>query len=270
LEELFLCDNCYLWLCCFQDQFDETALGKQPELMNILHVYLLALLQHNSPFLPEGPAAQALVDLWRRASLLTASPIWKERFVHHFRLYFAACRREAEDRLHTQIPDVSRSMLHRREAAVTFLCFDLIELCLHKSLASAIHASQPLQERLQIARDIVSLVSDVFSLEEALARGKVGNLVLTIVKQEGYTLQVALEHVGRLINEKIRCYQLQLSDLSIFPAENRSDVSRFLHAISHWISGWLCWSSATARHQPDALPPHFDPILPALEPGRFL
>jgi hypothetical protein len=264
LEELYFCNNCYLWLGLIDDQFDESILKNQPERMNAIQAYLLALLQHNSPFLAEGPMARALVDLWRRGSTLTVSPIWKERFRLHLAQYFAACRREAEYCLLHHLPDLATYLLHRRDAAATSLCFDLIELCLHKSLEPAISMSQPLQERLQLAQDILGWTNDLFSLEKEQAVGKTCNLVLVIANQEHCTKSEALSHAGRLINERIRRYQSQLTDLSMFPSENRQDVSRFLHAITYWISGFLCWSAATARYQPGSHLSHFDPILPLM------
>ena len=240
LEELLFIDIWVTWITLIDDWFDDSGLGRKPAEMSQVYQHLLAVL-HDPPLVtPQGPLAEALFDIWQRADSL-ASSAWKRRFAQHHADFFAACRWDAENRVHKRIPDEDAYIKNRRDSVANPMSFDLFDLSWRVQFPAEIYESRPFQAILQAANNIVAWHNDVYSLKKELAHGDVSNLVLTVQHAEHCSLQEAMNRVCAMIETETRHFQEMVQNLPTYPAEIDPDIRQYLFDLGKWIRGPLDW-----------------------------
>jgi hypothetical protein len=92
-EELILISEWHVWTFLFDDLFDDSEKGRQPEYMQPALRHFLSVVD-DFAVRAQGPLAEALSNFWRRIILLT-TPQWQKRFIGDLSEYFHACLVEA-------------------------------------------------------------------------------------------------------------------------------------------------------------------------------
>lgn len=238
LEELCFCCDWYCLITLFDDHFDDTERGKEPELLRLIHDHLLAVLQNPPKAIPQGLAAEAFSDIQQRAARL-APPTWQKHFVQHHADFFAGQLQDAENRAAQHIPDIQACISNRLRTYGTLIVFDAIQLVRHFELPAEIYASPPFQAVLQAAGNVMGWTNDVFSVERELKFGEVNNLVGVVQHVQGGSLQDTVNHVCALIETETRHLQKLIQDLPEYPTEVDRDIHTFLDDLGSWIRGNL-------------------------------
>jgi Terpene synthase family 2, C-terminal metal binding len=245
--ELAWVNDWLVWLFMFDDQFDDGALGADPEAMKLIMSELLNLLSAQPD--PRGscsPIAAALLDFWQRAP--GATPVWRARFQRHLADYFASYLWEAANRVSGRIPEVDAYIANRQHSGGLPTCFDLIELSEHVVLPPSYATSQTYQALSLIANNVVCWVNDLFSFRKERARGEVNNLVLVVQHDRGCTLQEAAAVVNEMVTREVQYFLAIEQQLSLHRPETYEALKKYLRVFRGWMRGNLDWSLETPRY----------------------
>jgi 5-epi-alpha-selinene synthase len=248
-EELALTNDFFTWLFMLDDQFDDSSYGRQPERMKIVVDRLLTVLgiERGENIQPlEGPVADALRELWVRASALT-TPQWQERFAGHLRDYLDAYIWETGLRARGETPEVALYIKKRQDAGAMRLALDYIDLAEHVTLPPEIYESTLVQSLLLITNNVVCWQNDIVSVEKELAHGDYSNLVLVLARAHGVSLQEGAEQANTMTTREIKLLE-SLTPLvpDAFP-EYQSELEKYLICMRAWVRGNLDWSLESYR-----------------------
>jgi 5-epi-alpha-selinene synthase len=248
LEETCIGADWLIWAFLYDDAFEETADGLQPESMLRSHEHMLAMLQKPLDASPQTLLEEVGVDIFGRAARLT-SPLWQRRFFQCHVDWFAAERQEAHYRRKGVIPE-RRSYLSNRERSVgTFACIHLAQLCAHFEVPPQIYEGRYYQDIVQAALHLIILYNDIYSVGKELMHGEVNNLILIVQHEEGCSFGEALQRVYAMIEPQTQHFQ-QLVD--VFPSHTpvvNQRMRTHLMDIAYLVSGILDWQRITPRYQ---------------------
>ena len=252
-EELALANDFLVWLFMLDDQFDDGAIGRQPDRTQLIMSTLIALVtldeasqSVSSPSL-RGAVAASLVDLWQRM-LPHTTPAWRERFLRHLHDYFASYDWETQNRTQGRIPGVETYIEKRQDTGAMLLALDFIDLTEQVSMEPEVYASTEVQTLIRTTNNAVCWSNDIISLEKERTRGDVNNLVLAVQHARQCSLQAAVDHVNAMITEQVQLFiETEQRLLALFPA-NRRDMQKYIAVMRAWIRGNLDWSAETHRY----------------------
>ena len=247
LEELCFMDNWATWIALIDDWFDDSGLSTRPADIYQVYQHLLAILQDPPITVPQGPLAEALLDIWQRADNF-ASAVWKRRFAQHHADFFAACRWDAEHRVHKRVPDVRAYIENRRNSVANPMSFDMFELSEHIKFLPELYESQSFLAILEAANNVVAWTNDLYSLKKELAHGDVCNLVLAVQYAQHCSLQEAVEHVSAMLETETWHFQELVQHFPPYSAEVDPDIHQYLFDLGKWIRGSLDWHHGTSRY----------------------
>jgi 5-epi-alpha-selinene synthase len=275
LEELFLCCNWYTWVFVFDDQFDDGVAGRQPESMRVIYDHMLALLQDPASATPQGPAAESLANIWQRARRLMPSSVWQRRFIQHHADFFAACCRDAENRVNGHMLDLWDYIANRRNGGANPIVCDLIELAGHIQIPDVISENQVFKALLRAAHDSMGWTNDVYGLQKELAHGDTNNLVMVVQQAHNCSLQEAMDRACVMLETEMRRFeQLAQSLPTCSPAEVDRDIRQYLVDVGSWIRGHLEWERMSLRYSEveytelGKSSSYLEEILPSVEVGQ--
>jgi hypothetical protein len=247
LDDLNLAADWQVWLFMFDDQFDDGAIGKEPERMSPILNDLLAMVMQPPLVAPERPVANALYDFWKRACSCT-SRFWQARFTSHLADYFASYSWEALNRQANTIPSVKTYITNRRNSGSLATVFDLIDITQHVELPPHVYGSPEVQTLLRTASNVVCWVNDLFSFPKERARGELNNLVLVVQNAHCCSLPEAVKRVNDMITEEVRLFIETERNLPSYSPEIDEGLQRYLVDVRAWMRGNLDWSQETPRY----------------------
>ncbi|MBE3559283.1 MAG: hypothetical protein IMW89_08665 [Ktedonobacteraceae bacterium] len=247
LEELQLLNDWLVWLFMFDDQFDDGLLGRQPEhIETVLNAYLAIFINPDSAT-PADPAAEALLDLYRR-TFPRMPAVWQERYRQHFIKYFDTYNWTVRNRALGIVPDIASYVEKRRHSGGMTIGIDLIDFAEHIELPEQLLNSPQFEILNRTTNDVVCWSNDIISLEKERARGDVNNLVVVVQHAYGLTLQQAIDHVNALVTAQARLFEETERQLPAFAPELAPKVQKYLDGLKAWMRGNLDWSGETHRY----------------------
>ncbi|HEY4035015.1 MAG TPA: hypothetical protein VGL94_13730, partial [Ktedonobacteraceae bacterium] len=194
--------NCIFFL--FDNQLDEGNIRKQPERIQLAIEHLIAIMSDPS-ITPQSPIAEAFADFWQR-TVHNTNPDWQRRFIDSMAKYLFACLWQAQNHVQGHIPDVDTYVEKRRLAAATLPVLDLIDIALRITLPPHVYESQELQSLRLITANMVCWVNDLYSLPKELAHGDTHNLVVILQHAHKCSLDDAIYHTCRMIEDEVRLF----------------------------------------------------------------
>ncbi|MER5418045.1 terpene synthase family protein, partial [Streptomyces virginiae] len=149
-----------------------------------------------------GPATAALADLWRRTG--GDSPVsWRRRFYEHMSEAFRCQLRASVHRATGTPMDVATCMELRGKLGWVAFAHDLQHHTHRAWLPDTVYCSTTYQRLLWSAADVIMWTNDLVSYTKEAAAGETSNLALALQAQHGLAPQQAVDHVHRLITDRV-------------------------------------------------------------------
>jgi hypothetical protein len=265
--ELELAGDWCAWLFLFDDQGDEGAWGRQPDLWSRLVAPFLRLVDSACESPPPGaaPLLAALHDLMRR-TLPGMTGRWINRFQRHLTAFLDAYGYHAANFATDKVPDLQAFIVHRRDSGAMRIVLDLVEPTSHVELPADWLGSAELRALYDVAGDVVSWENDLGSWRKELARQDRHNLPQVLMASYGCTPQQALDHTRALIHAKTDVFlagrRLVERLLERSPAHVSHTVTTCIDGYQAWMTGNHAFVPASGRystivHTPHGTPPDY-------------
>lgn len=262
------------WLFLFDDQGDESPIGRDPVAWQA-RVRPVEAVVRGDAATPDGlpPLAAALHDLLSR-TLPGMSGAWTGRFRRHLAAYVASYADEARHRAGLLEPRTAAAYItHRRDSGAMRVVFDLLEPTHRVELPDDWFHSREHQDVYLAASDVVCWENDIVSLRKELARADVHSLPLVIRAATGCSLQSAVDRSAGMLHARIDYYLAaerlahDLLESSGLPAATREAVRLCLTGYRTWMRSNHDFGTASGRYrhvvrtEPDATPDYIEPLL---------
>lgn len=240
------------WFFLFDDLFDGPT-GDDPALAKQLTDAVIAAVER--PLDDSYPLiAHGLADIWRR-TCEGMSEDYRARAARHWRGYIAGYVDEAMSRQRAVPYDSGRYLAIRRKTIGVLPTVDMAERTSHCEVPKRIYESAVMSAMLQIAIDINVLFNDIASLEKEAARGEQNNLVLILMRENGWTQARSIAHMQKEVRTRLEQFELLESLLpqvySSFDlnAEERDRTERFrTDGLRTVIRGSHDWHRSSGRY----------------------
>jgi hypothetical protein len=243
-----------IWNFSWDDQIDVGDVP--PEWVRQQNAMALAVLQGAIPYHDAPPLLWLLTSIRERMVRLMPAA-WMERFIQACQAYFRGTEWEAETRRSRICHDVDTYIQLRRLSVGTYMVFVQIEAIEGFFLPDEILSNPDIERLVETATDVIAWANDLFSLSQDLQDDFHPNLVFSLQKQHGLSLQEAIQEAVRMHDEAVLRF-LELERRLPSFGQMSGQVESFLAGIRRWIRANVDWSIMTGRYQ--------EP-LPAREPA---
>lgn len=195
----------------------------------------------------DDPLHRAMYDI--RVRLLRLRPGWDmTEFLRGFGHYLQSNLWEITNIERGQAPRPPIYVGMRRHTGCLFPTYEmscvLADIRLDRERRSHVAIGQ-----LEImANNYTCWLNDIYSVEREHADGTVNNLVLSLRRQYGTTLQEAVDLAAQICRTEIESYFELKSRLPQIGLVVDDDVYRYLAVLESWMRGLLDWSRMTQRY----------------------
>ncbi|HEX6708876.1 MAG TPA: hypothetical protein VF068_00970 [Rubrobacter sp.] len=248
LDALQLISDWYGWMFFWDDQRDETEIGKQPGLLAARNVEFLEILTGSGD--PESaPLAHALWDLRERVLAKVATGAWMRRFVGSIEEHFASTIWEATNRSLGITPDIDSYVRMRPVTGGLNIDTQFIEIAEHAYPPPEIWRKDSVRRVVLASNNAVCWANDIFSLEKEIRRNDVHNLVLILQQEQGLTLQAALDRAIETHNAEVRDFIDSASRLQQLDGPVDGVLRRFVTILQTRMRGFVDWAHESGRYR---------------------
>jgi hypothetical protein len=229
------------WLFTLDDEFDESAIGGQPETLAQAFQKFVNILEGQPPETPT-PLSLALQDLTTRTRQYSPDPSWMKRFIISVQQYFNACHQEACNRQEATPPSPTAFIPLRKHAGAQTIVIALIEMMEGMLLPNTVLQHPRIQALSEITMNLMGWGNDVLSVSKELRAGDFHNLVL--IFQHGYCLNEADAYTWAIEthNLDMRRFLLFETNLPDFGPDINRDVQHFIRGLRALIRGSIDWT----------------------------
>ena len=237
------------WLFWHDDVCDETALADDPSRLEQQFAQLFGLMMRAADPRPGNAFDASLVDLRDRFEALAPSCVWWLRFATSLEEYFEACVREAEDRREGGVPTVRDFIPLRRCAGGMWIYLDFVEFVNEQTLPIAVRQNRDVQRLRRITTNVACWTNDIYSLAKELRSGQVHNLVISLWRERGGSLEQAMETAAAYCDAEVHRFQGIARKLPSFGNAADAIVDRYLDGMKALMRGNLDWSRESGRYR---------------------
>ncbi|KIK65941.1 hypothetical protein GYMLUDRAFT_257858 [Collybiopsis luxurians FD-317 M1] len=238
-EHLETCIKFFFWAFALDDSSDEGELQDKPDRHQQGVDVCLSVFQN--PDKPTGfPFAEMLRSLW--AILTRSSPKGVcERFAIAVENFCKAQVRQAGNRADRMILPVNDFIVMRRHTIGDALVKAIVEYSLDLDIPDYVFAHPIICEILDATNDITTWPNDICSFNKEQADGDYQNLVYCVMVEQGVELQIAIDTVIEMVQDRIKEYIHLKAQVPSFGLDIDNQVARYLKALEHFIQGTLMW-----------------------------
>ncbi|KAL4880367.1 isoprenoid synthase domain-containing protein [Aspergillus karnatakaensis] len=247
------------WIFYFDDlyilDFDEGQLDRDPSAAQHEITQTLAILEEGNdcPDRDQHPLRYLFHTIWDRVQK-RASPDVQIQFKFTHRRYLdgllhqVEATRDGESATRTE-EDYIRM---RRRTVGGYPCISLIAYAHGVDLPQEAFGHPSVQECIAVGCDLAwmrSLAShnDIVSYKKDVKSGIEHNYI-TVLKQNGYSTQQAMDRAGKLQDECYRRWYTALADMPVWGSAVDRKVLRYIEACHSFPLGDLLWSFQTERY----------------------
>jgi hypothetical protein len=247
-EELIVIAKWHVWVFLFDDHFDDSERGSQPEYMESALAHFLSVLSDPAAR-PQCPLAEALANLWGRIILLT-DPQWQKRFISGLAEYFHAALVEARWRAQGgPPPDLEAYINNRDKAGGVMPALDILEIPQHINFPASLPGSPTVRTLRRAVCRFICWVNDLYSLRRELANGETMNTILVITQVYQCTLQQAVDRIKAMIDEQIHLFQeTELALASHSSPDMKDAIQHYTFEMRGALRGYLDWLHETGHY----------------------
>ena len=247
LDALQLISDWYGWMFFWDDQRDETEIGKQPSLLAARNVGFLEVLT-DAGSSESDPLARALRDLRERLLAKATTQAWMRRFVGSIEEHFASTVWEATNRSLGVTPDIDSYVRMRPVTGGLNIDTQFIEIAERAYPPPKIWSDDTVRGMVLASNNAVCWANDMFSLEKELRRNDVHNLVLILQLEQGLTLQAAFDRAIEMHNSEVRAFLDSASRLRQLDGPVDDVLRRFVTILQTRMSGFVDWARESGRY----------------------
>jgi pentalenene synthase len=240
------------WFFLYDDLFDGLT-GKDPveaaRLVGAVTAVFDAPLDAAAPLISRG-----LADLWRR-TCEGMSADFQVRAARHWRDYLNGYVDEAEGRAVAGAQDSDTYFAIRRRTIGVLPTVDMAERTSHCEVPKRMYESAPMAAMLRIAIEVNVLFNDIASLEKEIAVGDPNNMVLILMRENGWTSERSIAHMQSEVRTRIEEFLLLetvlpgVYDSLGLDADERDRTDRFrVDGLRTVIRGSHDWHRSSGRY----------------------
>ncbi|HET7271373.1 MAG TPA: hypothetical protein VFI90_09850 [Rubrobacter sp.] len=244
LDALQLISDWYGWMFFWDDQRDETEIGKQPSLLAARNVGFLEVLTGSGH--PES-APLALWDLRERVLAKVATEAWMRRFVGSVEEHFASTVWEATNRSLGITPDIDSHVRMRPVTGGLNIDTQFIEIAERAYPPPKIWSDDTVRRMILASNNAVCWANDIFSLEKEIRRNDVHNLVLQL--EQDLSLHAAIDRAIEMHNSEVRPFIDSASQLIQLDGSVDDVLRRFVTILRTRMRGFVDWAHESGRYQ---------------------
>jgi hypothetical protein len=245
LDLVLVAHDWIAWLIAFDDQVDDTELGRDLHRVREVTDALGCIVSGAAVADGSSPLQVALTDVWSRMSAM-ASRQWAGEFRRHFSEYLSSYLWETGNRRDTRIPDVTEYLEKRLDTGAVQTCFDLSLLSCRTSTAAPTRGDG-LRKAEHCASQVISLTNDIASFEKERAQGDFHNLPSILMKHERLSETEAINRAALQVRDYVAAFEKAAAEAAPGVAPEEAWISSYLDAMRSWIVGNFHWSVASRR-----------------------
>ncbi|KAF9237775.1 isoprenoid synthase domain-containing protein [Melanogaster broomeanus] len=242
---LSVCSDFMNWIAIMDELLDES----DPRVVDTAAIRDSCMGAFRDPinFSTENLAGKMSKSFFSRF-IQTGSAGCTERFIHAIDLYFTAGAKQAEDRVHARILDLSSITIARRDTGSCKTCFTFIEYAARIDLPDEVMSHPIILGMEEAANDFITQSNDIFSYNIEQAQHESHNLIAVLMHEKGLDLQSAVDYVGELCKASIQRFEEGRAMLPSWGEEVDQQVAIYVEGLQDWIVGTLHWSFDTERY----------------------
>ncbi|KIK65943.1 hypothetical protein GYMLUDRAFT_239618 [Collybiopsis luxurians FD-317 M1] len=238
-EHLETCINFFFWAFSLDDSSDEGELQDKPDRHQKGVDICLSVFQN--PDIPTGfPYAEMLRSLWATLTRSSTKGVC-ERFAIAAENFCKSQVRQAGNRADRMILPVKDFIVMRRHTIGGALVEAMVEYSLDIDIPDYVFAHPIIREMSDATNDIMTWPNDICSFNKEQADGDYQNLVYCVMVERGVELQMAIDIVTDMVQERVREYTYLKAQLPSFGPDIDKEVARYLKALEHFVQGTVVW-----------------------------
>jgi hypothetical protein len=234
------------WLFLFDDRYGE---GQPDDTQGTLidrFASFAMVLENAPPPPPITPFHESLADLVARGRARGGAG-WSHRFALDMMRYFVGCVLELPYRRGQSAPTIEEYRRIRVGSVGTLAVFDVIELGQSRVLTEEEAALPSLIAAKERAALLTAWVNDVYSFPKELAAGDPLNLIATLEREYGLTVEEAFGAASEVYNEDLRLLELD-SERAVDESGGSDAVRAFMRGLHEWVDGNHEWTGSCGRY----------------------
>ncbi|MFD9010390.1 terpene synthase family protein [Streptomyces sp. NPDC059552] len=236
------------WAFVNDDQFDDGRLRHDPAAAHrAVEAQCAALDATAQPDVPDTPGVmeRVLAGLWARM------PADRSRAWHHvlrtdMEALLWTYATEVTARHENRIPSLKEYLAHRREAAGTGWCADLVEVVVDVDLPDKVRQSHAYQAMKDAAAEHCGLLNDMHSMGKERGTGQIHNAVTLVQHHQDCSLEEALHQVNDLATACVHRMEQAMQELSAHPA-----AGLWARGVRDLVRGNYDWHFESERYRHD-------------------
>ncbi len=247
LEELKIASDWLSWMMTWDDLCENSTLGKQPEVLKVLHSRFIEILNGAEITSEDTSRGHALSNL-RQRILQRGGKQWLPYFVRSVEDYLNGCVQEAVNLRKGSIPDMETCISIRQSSVAAYTFLELIEFCDRLTLTSLVRNEYVFQKIKLLTNNILTWCNDIFSAPKEIADGDFHNVVLVMHYQQEMSLEQAINCATKMHDEELKTLLSLSASIPSFGNKEDSEIEKYISGLYAWIRGNLDWSSRTGRY----------------------
>lgn len=232
----------YLLLFCMLDDYSENV--KDPIQFKEYSNRIIDVLRGNVIYI-EDQFLNGWKDWWQRVQVVT--PIeFHYLLIKNIKDCFEAMAWEINNQIKNEIPTVEDYNEKRLYNGSSFIAFNLIEIGGGKLLPTKVRYYL-LNELIISANNLVNWTNDILSLKKEIENNEIHNLVISMQKQNGNTLEEALRDVKNIVDSEINKFNELKTEVYELNQPFDSNIVKYIARLENVIRGHYEWSLKSKR-----------------------
>jgi 5-epi-alpha-selinene synthase len=245
LRELVLIND---WMTLFYI-FDKTWDDAQPERLAVAQSLLLDSLRGTRSASAAGNPLFAALDDIRRRMLEFGSEAWVQRFCQSIADYFNACLWEARNKLEQSVPDIASYIRMREMTGAVQPSFELAGVLRLAELPPEMMEDPTIKRLNVLANHIICWSNDIISLAKEMQVGEVHNLVLILQREQGGSVEEALQRAATMHDEEVRAFVELEQRLPSWGERLDPGIRSYVDVLRCWMRANMDWSLDSERYR---------------------
>lgn len=232
----------FLLLTCMLDDYSDQV--KKPEEFKEYSQKIINVLKNKDVY-KKDPFINGWHNWWQRTR--KGTPIeWQNRIIRSIDKCFESISWEIENEVENNVPNVENYIEKRQHSGSVYICFDLVERGDATFVTSNVR-NKDFDELITSANKIANWTNDILSLKKEIDNGEIHNLVISVQKENGCTIEEALLNVKKLTIEEIKKYSVIKNKLHENNMPFNGNIIKYISRVENAVRANYEWSLTTKR-----------------------